>query len=213
MHAPTPTRTPTKKSRRAFWLKQLHMWHWMSSAISLIGLLLFAITGFTLNHAADIEGAPRVAERSAQLPAPLLDVLAAADPADGKGALPAPVAAWVEANFPVRAGEAEWSADEVYLPAPRPGGDAWVAIDRTTGAVTSEVTDRGWISYLNDLHKGRNSGGEWSLFIDIFAFACLIFAITGLFLLWLHSAKRKSTWPLVGAGLVLPAAVAIIFIH
>ena len=93
------------------------------------------------------------------------------------------------------------------------GGDAWVAIDRASGAVSSEVTDRGWISYLNDLHKGRNSGGEWSLFIDVFAFACLIFAITGLFLLWLHSAKRKSTWPLVGAGLILPAAIAIIFIH
>ena len=47
----------------------------------------------------------------------------------------------------------------------------------------------------------------------LFALASLIFGITGLFLLWLHSAKRKSTWPLVGAGLVLPAAVAIIFIH
>ena len=204
MHAPTPTRTPTKKSRRAFWLKQLHMWHWMSSAISLIGLLLFAITGFTLNHAADIEGAPRVAERSAQLPAPLLEALAAADPAGGKGALPAPVAAW---------GEAEWSADEVYMAAPRPGGDAWVAIDRATGAATAEITDRGWISYLNDLHKGRNSGGAWSLFIDIFAFACLVFALTGLVLLQLHSAKRKSTWPLVGAGVAIPAAIAILFIH
>lgn len=213
MHAPTPTRTPTKKSRRAFWLKQLHMWHWMSSAISLIGLLLFAITGFTLNHAADIEGAPRVAERSAQLPATLLEALAAADPADGKGALPTPVAAWVEANFPVRAGEAEWSADEVYMAAPRPGGDAWVAIDRATGAATAEITDRGWISYLNDLHKGRNSGGAWSLFIDIFAFACLVFALTGLVLLQLHSAKRKSTWPLVGAGVAIPAAIAILFIH
>ncbi|MGN6596900.1 PepSY-associated TM helix domain-containing protein [Sphingopyxis terrae] len=213
MHAPTPTRTPTKKSRRAFWLKQLHMWHWMSSAISLIGLLLFAITGFTLNHAADIEGAPRVAERSGQLPAPLLEALAAADPADGKGSLPAPVAAWVEANFPVRAGEAEWSADEVYMAAPRPGGDAWVAIDRATGAATAEITDRGWISYLNDLHKGRNSGSAWSLFIDIFAFACLVFALTGLVLLQLHSAKRKSTWPLVGAGVAIPAAIAILFIH
>lgn len=213
MHAPTPTRTPTKKSRRAFWLKQLHMWHWMSSAISLIGLLLFAITGFTLNHAADIEGAPRVTERSGQLPAPLLEALAAADPADGKGSLPAPVAAWIEANFPVRAGEAEWSADEVYMAAPRPGGDAWVAIDRATGAATAEITDRGWISYLNDLHKGRNSGSAWSLFIDIFAFACLVFALTGLVLLQLHSAKRMSTWPLVGAGVAIPAAIAILFIH
>lgn len=214
MHAPTTPRPALRKSRKAFWLKQLHMWHWMSSAISLIGLLLFAITGFTLNHAADIEASPVVTEKAAQLPPPLLRQLAAAARTDGKAPLPKPVATWVEDNFPVRASaEAEWSADEVYLPAPRPGGDAWVAIDRASGAVTSEITSRGWISYLNDLHKGRNSGGAWSLFIDIFAGACLIFAITGLFLLWLHSAKRKSTWPLVGAGIAIPAAIAIIFIH
>ena len=62
MHAPTSSRPATGKSRKAFWLKQLHMWHWMSSAVSLIGLLLFAVTGFTLNHAADIEATPVVTE-------------------------------------------------------------------------------------------------------------------------------------------------------
>lgn len=214
MHAPTPPRPAIKKSRKAFWLKQLHMWHWMSSAVSLIGLLLFAITGFTLNHAADIEGSPVVAEKAAQMPPALLTRLKSATPAAEKAPLPAEVAMWVEDSFPVKAsGEAEWSADEVYLPAPRPGGDAWVAIDLATGEASSEITSRGWVSYLNDLHKGRNSGGEWSLFIDVFAFACLVFALTGLVLLWLHSAKRKSTWPLVGMGLALPAAIAIIFIH
>jgi hypothetical protein len=214
MLAPNAPRPAIKKSRKAFWLKQLHMWHWMSSAVCLIGLLLFAITGFTLNHAADIEASPVVTEKSAELPPALLAALAAAVPADAKAPLPNAVADWVEQTFPVKASnEAEWSADEVYLPAPRPGGDAWVAIDLTTGAVTSEVTSRGWISYLNDLHKGRNSGGEWSLFIDIFSFACLVFAITGLFLLQLHSAKRKSTWPLVGLGLAIPAAIAVVFIH
>jgi len=214
MHAPIPSRPAIKKSRKAFWLKQLHMWHWMSSAVCLIGLLLFAITGFTLNHAADIEGSPVVTEKSAELPPALLARLTAAVPADAKAPLPGPVADWVEQTFAVTASnEAEWSEGEVYLPAPRPGGDAWVAIDLTTGAVSSEVTSRGWISYLNDLHKGRNSGGEWSLFIDVFSFACLVFAITGLFLLQLHSAKRKSTWPLVGLGLAIPAAIAVVFIH
>ncbi|MBJ7499080.1 MAG: PepSY-associated TM helix domain-containing protein [Sphingopyxis sp.] len=214
MHAPTSSRPATRKSRKAFWLKQLHMWHWMSSAVSLIGLLLFAITGFTLNHAADIEGTPVVTQQSAQLPPALLTRLKAAVPDAEKAPLPADIAAWVEQSFPVKASaDAEWSADEVYLPAPRPGGDAWVVIDLATGEASSEVTGRGWISYLNDLHKGRNSGGEWSLFIDIFAFACLVFAITGLFLLQLHSAKRRSTWPLVGLGLAIPAVIAIIFIH
>lgn len=205
---------PAKKSRKAFWLKQLHMWHWMSSAISLIGLLLFAITGFTLNHAADIEGEAAISEHAAKLPPVLLSALNAARPDGEKSQLPGNVAGWVENNFKIRARqEAEWSEGEVYLPAPRPGGDAWVSIDLATGEATSEVSNRGWIAYLNDLHKGRNSGGEWSLFIDIFAGACMIFALTGLLLLQLHAAKRKSTWPLVGAGLVIPAAIAIIFIH
>ena len=44
------------------------------------------------------------------------------------------------------------------------------------GAITHELTDRGWVSYFNDLHKGRNTGVAWSLFIDVFAFAALIFA-------------------------------------
>ena len=214
MHAPTSSRPATGKSRKAFWLKQLHMWHWMSSAVSLIGLLLFAVTGFTLNHAADIEATPVVTEVAATMPPAMLARLKAAAPAAEKAPLPPAVADWVEARFAVKAsGEAEWSADEVYLAAPRPGGDAWVAIDLATGEGMSEITSRGWISYLNDLHKGRNSGGAWSLFIDIFAFACLVFAVTGLFLLQLHSAKRKSTWPLVGMGLAIPAAIAIIFIH
>lgn len=205
---------PRKPTRKSFWLKQLHTWHWVSSAISLIGLLLFAITGFTLNHAAEIEGTPVVAEGSGQLPEALLPLIAPDDKPDAKKPLPPKVAEWVAGTFRVKAGgEAEWSADEVYLALPRPGGDGWVAIDRVSGAATSEETDRGWISYLNDLHKGRNSGDAWKLFIDVFVVACVVFSLTGLFLLQLHAAKRPSTWPLVGLGLAIPAVIAIIFIH
>jgi uncharacterized protein len=213
MHGTTAT-APRKRSRKSFWLKQLHTWHWMSSAISLIGLLLFAITGFTLNHAADIEGSPRTIDHAVQLPPALLAKVKADDLPDAKKPIPADVAKWVQAQVKIEAsGTAEWSADEIYLAKPRPGGDAWIAIDRATGAVTSETTNRGWIAYLNDLHKGRNAGGWWKLFIDIFAFACLVFTLTGLVLLWMHSKHRKSTWPIVIAGLVIPALIAIFLIH
>ncbi len=215
----TPIQKPKRKGRKAFWLKQIIMWHWMSSALSLVGLVLFAITGFTLNHAADIETKPAVHEHAAQLPAALLPLIApppdtGEDVPDTKQPLPPKIAAWVAREFKVRTdAPAEWSLDTVYLPLPRPGGDAWVSLDRASGAVTSEDTSRGWIAYLNDLHKGRNSGGEWSWFIDIFAFACLIFSLTGLVLLWLHAKNRKTTWPLVAGGLAIPAAIALIFIH
>lgn len=214
MHGTTTT-ARAKRSRKAFWLKQLHTWHWISSAISLVGLLLFAITGFTLNHAAEIEGSPQTVERAAQLPAPLLPAIKPDDAADTKKPLPAPVAEWVEGNLDVKhaRGDAEWSADEIYLALPRPGGDGWVAIDRASGAVTTEQTNRGWIAWLNDLHKGRNSGTVWKWFIDIFVLACIVFSLTGLVLLQMHSKNRPSTWPLVGAGLVIPAILAIFFIH
>lgn len=214
MPEPTPKEPPIRKSRKSFWLRQFYTIHWMSSAISLIGLLLFAITGFTLNHAAEIEGEPVVAEGSGQLPAKLLPLIAPNDKPDAKKPLPPKVADWVAGTFQVKAGgEAEWSADEVYLALPRPGGDGWVSIDRASGEATSENTERGWISYLNDLHKGRNAGPEWKLFIDVFVLACVVFSLTGLILLELHARKRRSTWPLVGLGLALPAAIAIVFIH
>ncbi|ANI78373.1 PepSY-associated TM helix domain-containing protein [Sphingobium sp. EP60837] len=212
MHA--PVRVQPKKKKKAFWLKQLHSWHWISSAISLIGLLLFAFTGITLNHAADVEGSLQTVEKSATLPAALRTQVAPDNAPDSKKPLPAPIAAWVEKEIGARvAGEAEWSADEIYLALPRPGGDGWVSIDRQSGQLTSESTSRGWISYLNDLHKGRNTGAAWKWFIDIFAAACFLFAMTGLLLLQLHAAKRRSTWPLVGAGFIIPTILILLFIH
>ena len=71
--------------RRAFWLKQLHQWHWISSGICLVAMLAFAVTGLTLNHAAQIEARPQVSHRTTQLPERLLVPLRAqAEAADGK---------------------------------------------------------------------------------------------------------------------------------
>jgi len=107
----------------------------------------------------------------------------------------------------------EWSEDEVYVSMPRPGGDAWLSIARDSGEVHYERTDRGAISFLNDLHKGRNAGPMWGLFLDVFAVACVLFAGTGLFLLKMHSSRRPGTWPYVALGLVVPVVVIILFVH
>jgi hypothetical protein len=202
---------------RAFWLKHLHQWHWVSAALCLVGMLLFSITGFTLNHAGWIGAKPQVSTQSAELPTALLSQLRQTWERDGDetAALPAPVADWLSAAMAVRINgrQVEWSDDEVYVSLPRPGGDAWLTVSLADGTVTHEVTDRGWLSYLNDLHKGRNTGPAWRLFIDLFAFAALVFAVTGLLLLKMHARNRPATWPMVGLGLVLPLLLAILFIH
>jgi hypothetical protein len=199
---------------RAFWLRQMRQWHWISAAVCLIGMLLFSITGITLNHAGSIEARPVVSERVATLPQGLSAALERL-PTQGKAPVPAELAAYASEALRVNVSgrEAELSPTEIYIALPRPGGDAWLSVDRKGGEARYELTERGWISYLNDLHKGRNTGAVWSLFIDVFAIACVVFSLTGLVLLQLLSYGRPSTWPLVGIGLLLPVLLAVFFIH
>lgn len=185
----------------------------MSAAVSLVGMLLFAITGITLNHAASIGATPVVTDKAGTLPPPLRRLLTT--PAAADAPLPPPVAQAVARTVGLDPGgkPGEWSDADVYVALPRPGGDAWVSIDRASGAITSENTSRGWIAYLNDLHKGRNAGTAWSWFLDIFAGACILFTLTGLLLLQLHARHRRSTWPIVAAGVAIPFVLIILFIH
>lgn len=217
MSAASSTEKPADPQRRAFWLKTLHQWHWISSALCLVALLVFAGTGITLNHAADVEAHPVVSKKDGELPASLLPLLLRIQeqPAAKDAPLPAAVADWLSRNMDVRTAgrRGEWSDGEVYVPLPRPGGDAWLSIDTASGAIEYESTDRGWISYFNDLHKGRNTGAVWSWFLDIFAVACFVFALTGLFLLQLHGGSRPATWPVVALGVLLPLLLALLFIH
>ena len=205
---------PALDTTRAFWLKQLHSVHWISAGLSLACMILFAVTGITLNHAAQIKAEPVVTEVTATLPAPLLARLASM-PEETTDPVPPAIARWAADTLKVSiAGKpTETTAEEVYVALPMPGGDGWITIDRATGETTQEVTSQGWIAYVNDLHKGRNTGPVWFWFIDVFAAACLVFALTGLTLLWLHSRSRPSTWPLVGLGLLIPFVIALIFIH
>ncbi len=204
--------TLTEGQRRAHWLKTLTQWHWVSSAMCLMGMLLFSFTGITLNHAAQIESRPVVASRRAQVP---MQLLAPADATRKSAPLSPGLTRWLHHEIGVDAEgrEAEWSPGEIYLSLPRPGGDAWLRIDRTSGELEHEVTDRGWLAFANDLHKGRHTGLAWSWFIDLFAAACLVFSVSGLLILKLRASKRAATWPVVGLGTAVPLLLVMAFIH
>jgi hypothetical protein len=211
--APAATALASHQARRAWWMRHLLQWHWISSAICLVGMLMFSFTGITLNHSGSIEAAPQRNSETRTLPAELLGQLAAGNAAEAP--LPTDVRRWIgrELGRHVPAFDAEWSDDEIYLALPRPGGDAWLAIDRASGELEYELTDRGTVAWLNDLHKGRNTGAAWSWFIDLFAVACLVFSLTGLFILAMHARQRASVWPLVSLGALLPALLILLFMH
>lgn len=199
---------------RMIWHRQVQQWHWISAAVCLAALLLFSITGITLNHSASIGGTPEVTTREGEMSAALVDSLAAHADAD-RALLPAEVVAWLDDEFgmDVTRGSVDWSDEEVLVSTPGAGRDTWVSLDLVTGEWLYENTWRGTVAWMNDLHKGRNTGGLWQAFIDLVAVACVIFAITGLFLLQLAARQRPSTWPLVGGGAALLVVMMIFFAH
>ncbi|WP_145175703.1 PepSY-associated TM helix domain-containing protein [Rubripirellula lacrimiformis] len=213
-----PTATPGKparrRSRRSTWLRWLIHSHWMSSAISLVGMILFAFTGITLNHASQIETEPEITFAEAVLPDSIQQSLRRLT-LSGNADLPTELTNWLSDEFeePIDGRDADWTEDEIYVSMPGPGSDAWLAIDRTSGQVEFESTSRGWISYLNDLHKGRHTGAAWSWFIDIFSIATLVFCITGLLLLYERAKNRRLTWPLVALGLIAPWILIVLLVH
>ncbi|MFZ6848013.1 PepSY-associated TM helix domain-containing protein [Undibacterium sp. RuRC25W] len=223
MTSPVPTSlaiTYPHQQRRAFWLRQLHQWHWISSALCLTAMLLFAFSGITLNHASQIEAHPHVTKKTGHLPDSLLHLLKEAQATtqiqtDQSKALPESIRSWLTSQLAIRVDQQipEWSPEEVYVALPRPGGDAWLRMSLDDGTLEYELTDGGWIAYINDLHKGRNTGTAWNYLIDGFAVLCLTFCVTGFFLLKMHAANRPSTWPLVLFGVVLPLLLALTFVH
>lgn len=220
--SPTEVDIPAPKPRR-IGLGTLRRWHWISSAVALAAMLLFSITGITLNHATDIEARPTVSTWQDSLPPPLLESLSPAaldakapSPAETTAPLPESLRLWLRQQHQLAIGAeqlAEWRADEIYLPMPRPGGDAWLRVDRASGEIEFENSDRGWIAWANDLHKGRHTGLVWVWFIDVFAVACLVFCLTGLLILQRHAAQRPATWPITALGLLLPALVLLLAVH
>ncbi len=199
------------KLNQNFWRIQLRQWHWISSALCLAGLLLFAATGFTLNHAATLEAKPRTTHVERTLPAGALAALANAQ---DKRPVPPALAAAVKqaAGVDISRRPADVSDEDVYVDLATPGVDASVTLGRD-GSLVYERTTRGMIAVLNDLHKGRHAGPVWSLFIDVLALACFVFALSGLGLLWLYSRNRRITWPLVAAGLAAPLLLYLLLVH
>ncbi len=203
---------PAKKKRKikTILVKQFYIWHWVSSAISLSTLLFFAITGVTLNNSKSISTAPEISELVGSVPNSLIESLEA-----DSAVLNAKVAHYLsnKLDSTITDQSPQWEEDEIYLSHDSPGQNEWLSIDRESGDYIYEKTDRGSISFINDLHKGRNTGSVWSWFMDIFSVACTIFALTGLGLLWIHGKRRPCTWPFVALGVGLPVTIVLFFIH
>ncbi|WNO61985.1 PepSY-associated TM helix domain-containing protein [Rheinheimera sp. MMS21-TC3] len=193
-------------------LGSIRQWHWVSAAVTLIGMLMFAITGITLNHAAAISGNNQLITIEAKVPETELETLRLLPAGDIM--LPERLRQYLNSKGVKIAGDTlgQWDGAEFYVAMAKPGADAWLAIDAQYAQFSYERTDRGWVAYFNDLHKGRDTGIVWFWLIDIFALFCVVFCGSGLILLFRQGPHRPMTWPLISLGALVPVVIMLVFI-
>lgn len=150
--------------------------------LGLLVMLLFGITGLTINHE-DGFGAitPRVVESTGKLPAELL--------ARPEGLR---VVEHLRQTYGIRGAMTDYSemTDEFAIAFKDPGQLWEVTIDRASGRVTVHNEQYNFIALLNNLHRGRYTGAAWSWVIDFSAILIVLACLTG-FVLWLALPRRR----------------------
>jgi hypothetical protein len=101
--------------------------------------------------------------------------------------------------------EVERGEEELFITDKGPGNHLSITIDLQTGDAYKEATDYGYWALLNDLHKGRNSGGFWRFIIDLSAVLMIFFTFTG-FILALAQRRVNRT---MGLSLVTSLLVLL----
>lgn len=182
-----------KNKKVQLWARRLHIY--VSMALLLV-VLFFSLTGITLNRPyLYVSESPNVDRNILSIPdrffvleqgkfsvdkTQLLNYLAIEGKLSGK---PSAMQMFSEVE------EGELVEGELSLDYKGPGYNSTVFIDMVTQEAEIEITHYGAIAVLNDLHKGRNSGGIWAWFIDISALLMVFFVLTGVCLL---VPKKKS---------------------
>jgi len=207
MTTPAAKKSLTDRLRRP--MRQVH---WISAAVCVFSLCFYAITGFLLNN----DDLIKIKPKATHIEKPLSPALA-----QSLGALQTdqrlePQAASELAGLfgqDMRYAKARVTKSKLTLTVPEPGVKASIEVDTEGQKLIYDRTERGPIAFMTDLHKGKNVRPLWHWFINIFAISVLVFGLSGLMLLVFQAKMRKITWPLVIAGVGLPALFLVLLMH
>jgi hypothetical protein len=182
-------------------------------------VLFFSVTGLTLNHPDWFgETERRVSDQGWMAPEWLrLDVpiaSTAGEEDESRRVAKLEVVEYLRTTHGVRGAVADFRADEreCSVTFKGPGYAADALIDRESGRYELTQTFHGFVSVINDLHKGRDTGGTWSAIIDASAIALTAISLSGLALLFYLKRKRIPGLLVVVGGTVAVVAIAIFIV-
>ena len=187
------------KRRLAKYSRWLHIYVSMTSFVI---VFFFAITGWTLNHPDAFAAAGRRTQAAGTLDAKLtapgsaevarLEIVDALRRAHNVGG--------ALSDFRV-------DDDQLSVAFKGPGYMADAVVDRRTGKYELSESRLGLVAILNDLHKGRDTGGVWKALIDVSAGLLTFISLTGLTLLYFIHKHRVAGFLLLLAGGALTGVI------
>jgi hypothetical protein len=173
--------------------------HIYFSMAGFVLVLLFAVTGLTLNHDDFGLSEPQTSTSALMVPRELLD---RAD----KDA----VGAYLRRTLGLQSPAMKFRADddEIEVTFTAPAERTQVMIRRADGTARVERESRGWLAKLDDLHKGLDSGIAWRWVIDITAVLLMLSSLTGI--VTLVSLPKRRVMGFVAGG-VAAALLAVVY--
>ena len=186
-----------KTAKAARWL------HIYLSMVCFAIVFFFSITGLTLNHPTWLGGAEeQLHESSGSIPRDWIS-----------GAAPEKltIVEHLRNHEGVRGAVGDFSIDDYQLVISfrAPAYAADVFIDRETGTYDLTHTTLGTIAFLNDLHKGRDSGAVWSWVIDLSAAFLVVISATGSTLIFFIKRHRTSA---ISAAILGTVCVVVVYL-
>lgn len=168
----------------------------------MLAVLFFSLTGITLNHPEWTFGTGEVKRKFEGKTEPAW--------ISGKDPDWLTIAETMRKRHGLKGTVEDRQADEreASLTFKGPGYSADVFIDRERGSYEVEEVAQGNVSVLNDLHRGRDSGHNWSLLIDLSGVFLSLVALTGVGLLFYLKKIRTKGLAVTLVGGLLCALVA-----
>ena len=166
-------------------------------------LLFFAVTGITLNHQSALNGEPKAVRFTGQLDA------AWVNPPAGREVARLEIVEALRNAHGIKAALTDFRVDdnEISVSFKGPGYAAEVLVDRQKNTYDVTESRLGLVAVINDLHKGRDTGGAWADIIDISGVLMVIVSLTGLTLIFF--LQKRLTTGLVTLAIGTAACVAV----
>lgn len=188
-----PPSTTASKRKLAGISRWLHIY---LSMVSFAIVLFFSVTGLTLNHADTMQGETKTTQTKGKLNA------AWVQSPDTNKIEKLLIAEYFRNRHAVKGAVNDLRIEEpqVSIAYKGPGYEAVAFINRSNGEYELTVAQTGLVGFMNDLHKGRDTGKTWAWVIDIAAGLMVLISLTGLILLLFIKRKRMNGLTLLAAG-------------